>query len=559
MKAIIIDEITNHENFQDYDYIFTYFPVKNNSKRIKYLFSQDSKLDDAIIFKELFFKGYLNNKDDDLLTSSLISIFDSVFIDNFSIEFISLKNLINKYNITSLDLSSKNYNKKIYESICKSKNLHSKVLIGSSSIKDSIQNFFIIIISIFISYMYLLKTFFSQFLVKIIFSDAKSNNANNTTIIASARNSDFRQLKNLKKKNRKLHFFLVPKGYSSNLKSYVKKLDSNNYTYGFQKMTIITLFKIIFHIPFTVRKTYDNLSLNKNINKQFYKQSLLDFLSENSKLFIFSSFISLYLISKYSFKDNQNHFSKNNIFLLSPGVGTNILNKLLIIEGKKTFHLQHGMILEPYSYKFNVSENMLYSANDVAIMNKICNKSVINSIFNFQSNISTYKSKKSKEKIDLGVLSTTFYYSSNFFISKDLELKDIKYQNFFNEMITEIKKENSINKINFKFHPNQKANKKHNFVDLYYDNLDDIYENSDLIITPMSSTILELIQNRKPFLVYNSGLYFSDSFSNFLPSEFIFNDFDSFAKCLKYFQNKRQEFQEKQFLCLKTLNNLIKQ
>ena len=248
-----------------------------------------------------------------------------------------------------------------------------------------------------------------------------------------------------------------------------------------------------------------------------------------------------YLISKYSFKDNQNHFSKNNIFLLSPGVGTNILNKLLIIEGKKTFHLQHGMILEPYSYKFNVSENMLYSANDVAIMNKICNKSVINSIFNFQSNISTYKSKKSKEKIDLGVLSTTFYYSSNFFISKDLELKDIKYQNFFNEIITEIKKENSINKINFKFHPNQKANKKHNFVDLYYDNLDDIYENSDLIITPMSSTILELIQNRKPFLVYNSGLYFSDSFSNFLPSEFIFNDFDSFAKCLKYFQNKRQE------------------
>ena len=92
-----------------------------------------------------------------------------------------------------------------------------------------------------------------------------------------------------------------------------------------------------------------------------------------------------------------------------------------------------------------------------------------------------------------------------------LKKHDQFHQEYFLKIIERIKDKKSKFHVNFKFQ-NQEHYEIGNFIDQYTESLDEIISKSHIIITPVSSTVLNLILNKVPFILYNPKIYLEDSF-----------------------------------------------
>lgn len=547
MKSIITDTVSNIDEFKDYDIIFTFFPTDYKSRKVKYLFEVHSDLDSAIYFRDLLYNDLFSNEYADknnLLMQSIKDTIDSVYIDDLSIEFNAVNSIFDNYNIDLMVLNTKNINQTIFCSICKARDISFKISNKFNSPIKKYSNFFYIVPSLFITCLQIIRTFFLQFTLQSKYQSSIKSSKSNISVIASGRPSDFRQIEKLEKISSNVHWYLLPNKNSNQLNSFIGSILRKKQSFSFFRIRTLSMLNMIFNAPILIRNLYKFLSRKSLQDSYFSNSSIFDLLNFNSKMFFFSSFISLFIISKYSFNDNKKQFSDKNIFLLTPGVGTNILNKYLLRNNLKTIHLQHGMMIQPFAYKFNVTENLLFSKQDVIMMDKICSKEVKN----YSPFLSTNKINHSKfdfesnKFFNIGALSTTFYYSSNYFLKKNFDYLDSVHQSFYFTCLRDIKKTSNDITINFKFHPNQIEDKTLDFVDYYYNDLNDIFTKSDLIITPISSTILDLIYSQIPFLVYDPKIYLNDSYSKILNKDIIFNDITSLRERINFIQNNKNSF-----------------
>ena len=232
--------------------------------------------------------------------------------------------------------------------------------------------------------------------------------------------------------------------------------------------------------------------------------------------------------------------------MTAPGTSYIELNKLLVANGFETNHFQHGMMIEPFSYKFNVTKNFLFSKLDVKIMNMICEDGVINEYPISQiNNFSSVTSKNFNDILSIGVLSTTLHYSSNKILNYSLKKHDQFHQEYFLKIIERIKDKNPKFHVNFKFHPNQEHYEIGNFIDQYTESLDEIISKSHIIITPVSSTVLNLILNKVPFILYNPKIYLEDSFISIVDKDLIVSNSDLLLKKIEKFKNDKNYFDKR--------------
>jgi hypothetical protein len=176
----------------------------------------------------------------------------------------------------------------------------------------------------------------------------------------------------------------------------------------------------------------------------------------------------------------------------------------------------------------------------------MCEDDVINEFPISQiNNFSSATSKNFNDILSIGVLSTTLHYSSNKILNYSLKKHDQSHQEYFLKMIEYLKDKNPKFNINFKFHPNQEHNEIGNFIDQYSDSLDEIISKSHIIITPVSSTVLNLIINKVPFILYNPKIYLEDSFSSLVDKDLIVTNSDLLLKKIEKFKNDKNYFDKR--------------
>ena len=542
MKALISD------NFQDkdlnqFDIIFTYLPSSKSHKNVHYLFNsyQKCEVKEIIKFRKIFY-GDLFIKDD-ASNGYIKEAFDINFIENIYREYSTLNELIVKYKIKEIHLNSEKFNQNIFRIVSKTKN----VKYFSSSLKNTFFTIFkplLIFPSIFIIIYHICKTHFQKSLLSKFKSKEKDKNSK-ITVIASGRNSDLRLIEKLKDlKN--IHWYITTNSYTKTLIKCIESIQKRNESFFIQKSSIlmsITIFlRSIVNIFSVIIFSFKKIK----VNGIFSNYNPFDFIDIYGYLYFLTAVNYLKVSSSIIYKKDLNNFSKRNIFMTAPGTSYIELNKLLVANGFETNHFQHGMMIEPFSYKFNVTKNFLFSKLDVKIMNMICEDGVINEYPISQiNNFSSVTSKNFNDILSIGVLSTTLHYSSNKILNYSLKKHDQFHQEYFLKIIERIKDKNPKFHVNFKFHPNQEHYEIGNFIDQYTESLDEIISKSHIIITPVSSTVLNLILNKVPFILYNPKIYLEDSFISIVDKDLIVSNSDLLLKKIEKFKNDKNYFDKR--------------
>ena len=542
MKALISDNF-QEKDLNKFDIIFTYFPSTKFHKNVHYLFNhyQNCQVKEIIKFRKIFYGDLFVAND----TSNVYikEAFDINFIENIYREYNALNEVIDKYEIKEIHLNSEKFNQNIFRIVSKSKNLK----YFSSSLKNTfftISKLILIFPSIFIIIYHIFKTHFQNRLLSKFKSEEKDKNSK-ITVIASGRNSDLRLIEKLKDlKN--IHWYITTNSYTKTLKKFIESIQKRNESFFIQKssiwMSITIFFRSIVNIFSIISFSFKKIK----VNGVFSNYTLFDFIDIYGYLYFLTAVNYLKVSSNIIYKKDLNNFSKRNIFMTAPGTSYIELNKLLIANGFETNHFQHGMMIEPFSYKFNVTKNFLFSELDVKIMNMMCDDDVINEYPISQiNNFSSATSKNFKDILSIGVLSTTLHYSSNKILNYSLKKHDQSHQEYFLKMIESLKDKNPKFHINFKFHPNQEHHEIGNFIDQYTESLDEIISKSHIIITPVSSTVLNLILNKVPFILYNPKIYLEDSFSSLVDKDLIVSNSDLLLKKIEKFKNDKNYFEKR--------------
>ncbi len=542
MKALISDNF-QEKDLNKFDIIFTYFPSTKFHKNVHYLFNHYQKchVKEIIKFREVFYGDLFVAND----TSNIYikEAFDINFIENIYREYNALNEVIDKYEIKEIHLNSEKFNQNIFRIVSKSKNLQ----YYSSILKNTfftISKFILIFPSIFIIIYHIFKTHFQKRLLSKFKSEEKDKNSK-ITVIASGRNSDLRLIEKLKDlKN--IHWYITTNSYTKTLKKCIESIQKRNESFFIQKssiwMSITIFFKSIINIFSIIIFSFKKIK----VNDVFSNYNPFDFIDIYGYLYFLTAVNYLKVSSNIIYKKDLNNFSNRNIFMTAPGTSYIELNKLLITNGLETNHIQHGMMIEPFSYKFNVTKNFLFSELDVKIMNMMCEDDVINEYPISQiNNFSSATSKNLNDILSIGVLSTTLHYSSNKILNYSLKNHDQSHQEYFLKMIECLKDKNPKFHINFKFHPNQEHNEIGNFIDQYSESLDEIISKSHIIITPVSSTVLNLIMNKVPFILYNPKIYLEDSFSSLVDKDLIVTNSDLLLKKIEKFKNDKNYFDKR--------------
>lgn len=546
MKALFIDNYNDESLIKNYDLIITYLPNNINSKRVKYLFQYDksNNIDSAINFQNLLYGNLFNNSPNKILLKSIQEAFDTHFLVRFFKEYSSISQILDCYDINEIELSSQNINYKFFQSICNERKIKLKHKKNRFIRALHIPLFIYLIPSFLVVLFQLCKIFISQFIFHRKYGMVDKHPESSVTGISSGRNSDFRLLKKVENFHN-THWYLSVNKDSKSLEKFIKEILNRDESFRFQHISLKNYFTILFKCALAMVEIYF-FSYKKNSSSSTFKDyNIFDFLDYQGIMYFFSAVNYLHVSTEVSFKNNLNQFSQNNLFLSAQGTSNNTLNMLLKQNGLKTTHIQHGMLIEPFGLKFDVSKNLLFSQLDCIAMNKLCSDDVINTYSYFDCedidylNFST--SNKGKE-LKIGILSTTLYYSSNPILKTKLNSLDYFHQSFFHECLKEIKNMNKKVTINFKFHPNQKEQKITGLVDNYYTNLQTIIEESHLVITPVSTTILSLVYNKIPFLLYDPKIYLNDSYVDLVNKNMIFYDKKSLIEKINNFNINNEKF-----------------
>lgn len=542
MKALISDNF-QEKDLNQFDIIFTYLPSAESHANVHYLFNyyQKCEVKEIIKFRKIFYGDlFINNG---ISNVYIKEAFDINFIENMYREYNTLNELINKFKIKEIHLHSKKFNQNIFKIVSKSNNLQ----YFSSSFKNTVFKMFrplLIFPSIFIIIYHIFKTHLQKRLLSKFKSKEKDKNSK-ITVIASGRNSDLRLIEKLKDlKN--IHWYITTNSYTKTLKKCIKSIQNRNESFFIQKnstwMSITIFFRSIVNIFSIISFSFKKIK----VNSTFSNYNPFDFIDIYGYLYFLTAVNYLKVSSNIIYKKDLNNFSKRNIFMTAPGTSYIELNNLLIANGLETNHFQHGMMIEPFSYKFNVTKNFLFSKLDVNIMNMMCENDVINEYPISQiHNFSSVTSKNFNDVLSIGVLSTTLHYSSNKILNYSLKKHDQLHQEYFLKIIECIKDKNQKFHINFKFHPNQQHYEIGNFIDQYTESLDEIISKSHIIITPVSSTVLNLILNKVPFILYNPKIYLEDSFISLVDKDLIVSNSDLLLKKIEKFKNDKNYFDKR--------------
>jgi hypothetical protein len=545
MKAVFVDNYNDESLIRKYDLIITYLPNSSNSNKVNYLFEYDksNNINGAINFQKLIYGNLFESSFNKLLLKSIEEAFNSNFIENFFKEYSAINQILDQHDIDEIKLLSSNINKTFFKAICDEREIKLKFKKNIISFLSYLPTIIFLLPSFLVILFQLSKVFIYQYKIQRKYGAVPKYPESNLTVVASGRNSDSRLLKKAKHFDNP-HWYLTVNKDSKVLESFIKEILSRNESFNFQRISLKNYFTILFKCIFTIIEMYI-FSYKKNSSSSMFKgYNIFDFLDYHGIMYFFSVVNYLHVTTAVSFKNNFKHFSTNNLFF-NVGTSTSILNMLLKKNGLKTIHIQHGMLIEPFSVKMEVSNNLLYSKLDCIAMDKLCSADVVNthSYFECEDIKRLNFSPLSKVKdLKIGILSTTLYYSSNPILKNKLDRLDYFHQSFFHECLKEIKNVNKKVTINFKFHPNQKEQKITGLVDNYYTNLQTIIEESHLVITPVSTTILSLIYNKIPFLLYDPKIFLNDSYIDLVNKNMIFYDKKSLIEKINNFNVNNENF-----------------
>ena len=236
-----------------------------------------------------------------------------------------------------------------------------------------------------------------------------------------------------------------------------------------------------------------------------------------SKIIYFYQYF--YLVSlKYYFATKRitKEYHKEKVILSYPhSIYINLANHIFMRNGFQTMTYHHGLIMNPNQMMSEAGEFYSMSKFDLDLMQKI----------SFEKKFILIKKKNTIAKMKI-------YNSDNVLVLSSLFANHLS-SNSYNQLVDRLVSIvagcfNGATRIIVKPHPKEnrfhlkKIVNKYQGVEVSENSMNELLSNSSLVISPMSTALLECISKSVPFVVFKTGYESEMTASQIVPEELVF-------------------------------------
>lgn len=292
-----------------------------------------------------------------------------------------------------------------------------------------------------------------------------------------------------------------------------------------------------FHISFKLFRVLRR-EFRPKLGTLFLRNTLL---SQTIRFFLYFSAESI----KYAEAvKNLSHVipETTNIFFTHPHImPMNIINNVLLSSGFKTGTYNHGLIQAPLEFINETTLCVSSSSYDLSVTQKISENIEYLHIKRDQLKI---KMKPISESVRVLILGSIFYQGAP--VGLGIEYLRRTFDGLCNCAL-------NIRSIKYKPHPKENTDRiadrfdmKEKRIQIAGHDLKKELKNADLVITPLSTTVLFCLEEGVPFLIYAYGRESYETFFAEVPECIVFKNANELTLSLKYISDlSEQEFQGK--------------